>query len=149
MELYTLFYDVRDIYDSYFVQKQIPALSRMPELKELHNDRKSKTQDILRKLTGLSPEMCAWESCIFYMEDKTLLGYLLSVRTGTDTVLLRDIYISDDAPRKDCFLLMIARAVRNTLLGENPCNRLDIQLFSPDLYDICVEYLGEGCELIY
>ena len=148
MKSHALLYDMRDIFDSYFVQKQAPSLARMSELKELYNDGKSQTQQVLNRITGLSPDKDAWESCIFYSESKMLPGYMLLTRMGRDTISLRDIYNLDGAEKEDIFLLRRARAVRSIELENINCNKLYIMLPEPWMYHLCAEYIGEGCELI-
>lgn len=144
MESNVIIYNMTDIYDSYFVHRQIPSLSRMPGLRELVNDKGRQTQEQLTKLTGLSPDADSWDNCIFYKDGGEIVGSMLIVNKDSDKVLIKNISINNDSLLKDVFLLMLSRAIRNMELMEAGRNQLYIELPSSDFYYVCVEYLGEG-----
>ncbi len=148
MRTYTIVYDITDIYDSYYVQKQIPRLSRRSEIKEIHNDLLTKTQMLLKKYTGLTIKPDKWSDCILYFDNKEMLGYMICEKKGSDTVLLRDIFVADDELEKDIFLMMLARAVRKVEIEDRFCNHLHISLQNSKFYYLCLGYLGEGNELL-
>jgi hypothetical protein len=147
MNRYTLVYDMEDIYDSFFVQKQVPTLSRKHELHELVNDMGAKAQSDLTKITGLTAKTDEWDSCIFYNDKKALLGYML-LKKKDNACVISDIFVEEADSWRDAFLIMLSRAIRDMDLGSGFGKQLHIELGNSDMYYLCLEFLGEGTVLL-
>ncbi len=146
MDRFILCYDMTDIYDSTFVQKQVPSLSRTAEVRELKNNYKTKTQKVLEDVTGLTVDASEWTSCIYYDDGEGILGFMLLLETDDRTRLIRDVYVGRGAQQSDVFLALLSRVVRNTELGSGMGNQLYIEFTDSNMYYMCMNYLGEGTE---
>ncbi len=114
---------LRDIYDTYFLSKQVPRIEQDPHLEKLHSFTRIRCMQLFRRL-GVKEGSYLTSSTIesplsrVYMDGRTPLGMVLAEKPLAQVIVLSGVYFPDTNDWNTAFRATMAGALGAALEGE-------------------------------